>query len=54
MTILIRIPLTALVLDEIVVRVWNAAAPEDFYHNVPIVDPSLRNLRPEAQAAGVG
>lgn len=38
MTTLIRIAPAVLFLDELVVGAWNAAPPENFYHNFPTVD----------------
>ena len=52
MTRLIRIAPAVLFLGELVFGGWNAAAPENFYHNFPTVNLTPQNLRPEAQAAG--
>jgi len=38
MTVFIRIGLVILFLDELVVGMWNALAPESFYLNFPTVD----------------
>ena len=38
MTLLIRIILALLFLDEVVVGAWNQFAPESFYNNFPTVD----------------
>ncbi|MFD4791115.1 hypothetical protein ACFWN1_29515 [Streptomyces sp. NPDC058459] len=38
MTVLIRIGLAALFLDELVVGGWNSIAPESFYRDFPTVD----------------
>ena len=41
-------------LIRIVVGIWNAAARENVYQNLPSVNLTPQNLRPEAQAAGAG